>query len=384
VTATVAIVGGGPVGLYLALALLHEGIEPKVFERGDLPRARGSRSIGIHPPSIELFDELGLGESFLARATLVRRGLAFGERGSIGDVSFDRCPGPHRFVATLEQWKTEAWLREALLARAPGALVAPSLVEGVREESDGVTLALTAPDGSTRTSSFTAVVGADGKRSVVRGAIDASFDGATYDGEYAMADGPDTTSFGDDAAVFLTRDGLVESFPLPGRRRRWVVRRDQSSVPPSVEEIVAIALARAHQTLDASTLEAPSAFRAEHRLASRLARGRIALVGDAAHIVSPIGGQGMNLGWIGARSVARVLGRELSRGRDPSAALERDAARRAIEARTATRRAEMNMWLGRPTPRSAARASVVRTLLTLPISHLLARAFTMRALGLGF
>lgn len=382
-TATVAIVGGGPVGLYLALALLHEGIEPRVFERADASRARGSRSIGIHPPSIELFDELGLGASFLARATRVRRGIAFGESGSIGDVSFDRCPGPHRFVATLEQWKTEAWLRAALLERAPNALVSPAHVGEVRREHGSVTIFFTSPQGTLGTASFAAAVGADGKRSVVRRAIGASFDGATYDGEYAMADGPDTTSFGDDAAVFLTRDGLVESFPLPGRRRRWVVRRDERGGAPSVEEIVEIVLARAHQPLDPATLEAPSAFRAEHRLASRLALGRIALVGDAAHIVSPIGGQGMNLGWIGARSVARVLGRELSCGRDPSAALERDATRRAIEARTATRRAEMNMWLGRPTRRSATRANLVRSLLALPTSHLLARAFTMRALGLG-
>jgi len=384
VSAQVAIVGGGPVGLYLALALVHEGVEPRVFERADVSRERGSRSIGIHPPSIELFDELGLGESFLARATLVRRGIAFDERGAIGDVSFDRCPGPHRFVATLEQWKTEAWLREALRERAPGALEPRARVESVRQENGGVTIALGTPDGSTQTASFAAVVGADGKRSVVRDAIGASFDGATYDGEYAMADGPDTTSFGDDAAVFLTRDGLVESFPLPGRRRRWVVRRQECGSPPSVEELVAIVGARAHQTLDPSTLDAPSAFRAEHRLASRLALGRIALVGDAAHVVSPIGGQGMNLGWIGARSVARVLGDELSRGRDPSAALARDAVQRTIAARTATRRAEMNMWLGRPTPRSAVRASVVHSLLALPTSHLLARAFTMRALGLGF
>lgn len=382
----VAVVGGGPVGLYLALALLHEGLRPRVYEKGPAAGRGGSRSIGVHPPSVELFDEIGLGHELLSRAVLVREGLAYGERGVVGGVSFDRCPAPHRFVATIEQWKTERILRDALLSRAPGCLVNDVEVIHARNDAEHATLALREHDAHIEEAAFAAVVAADGKRSVVRRALAGSFDGAHYDGEYAMADGPDSTSLGCAAAVFLNRVGLVESFPLPGRRRRWVMRRGRehaSCEPPTRVEMCAILAERAGQTVDPALLEAPASFRAEHRIASALSVGRIVLVGDAAHIVSPIGGQGMNLGWMGARRVAAVLGAQLRAHRDPSDALARDARGRRALAAVAMRRAEMNMWLGRPTYFPRLRDAVVGTLLGLPTSHLLARAFTMRALQLG-
>lgn len=381
--ADVAVVGGGPVGLYLALALLHEGLRPRVYESATVD-ASGSRSIGVHPPSIELFEEVGLAGEFLAHAVCVRRGLAFGERGAVGDVSFDRCPPPFPFVATLEQHHTERLLREALVARAPDALVRGVSAVAVRNVRDGATL-VTEAGGDREEHTFGAVVGADGKRSVVRGAIGATFEGTFYDGEYVMADAADTTGFGDAAAVFLGGRGLVESFPLPGGRRRWVVRREpeHATGAPTKNELRDTIETRTRVRLDAASLGLPARFRAERRLASTLSAGRIVLVGDAAHVVSPIGGQGMNLGWLGARSVARTLGLALGRGRDPSADLAIDARRRRALAGVATRRAEMNMWLGRPTRAPRARELLVRALLGLPTAHLLARMFTMRALGAG-
>lgn len=382
-SALVAIVGGGPVGLYLALVLLREGIEPRVFERNERA-ASGSRSIGVHPPSIELFEEIGIAEAFLAEAVQVRRGLAFGERGAVGEVSFDRCPGRYRFVATLEQHRTEGVLRRALLARAPHALVGGVAVTHVREERDGATLVLKTADGRVEEERFAAVVGADGRRSGVRTSMRATFDGDAYEGEYAMADAPDTTSFGEAAAVFLTARGLVESFPLPARRRRWVVRRASSdALRPSRAEIAELVGERAGIVLDPASMDEPSGFRAERRLASTLAKGRIALVGDAAHVVSPIGGQGMNLGWLGARSVARALVDSVGRRRAPGDALEADARVRRAQANVAARRAELNMWIGRPTQASRPRELLLGALLALPTAHLLARAFTMRGLAMG-
>ncbi|NUO53996.1 MAG: FAD-dependent monooxygenase, partial [Polyangiaceae bacterium] len=120
------IVGGGPVGLFLALALLRRGVVPHVLE----PRAEhkhGSRSIGIHPPSLELLDELGVIDAFLERGVHVRGGIAMTPDGELGRITFDDCPGPYRFVLTLPQEETERILREELERRAPGALIRAEL-----------------------------------------------------------------------------------------------------------------------------------------------------------------------------------------------------------------------------------------------------------------
>jgi 2-polyprenyl-6-methoxyphenol hydroxylase-like FAD-dependent oxidoreductase len=379
VTRSVAVVGAGPVGLLFALCAIEEGLEPIVFERRSDQRG-GSRAIGVHPPALEILERLGLAASFLARGVAVRRGLAFGESGPLGAIAFDGLPGRHRWVLSVPQEETEAILRAALDDRAPGTVTSGASVFDVGQGR----VMLRDADGKKRVVRAEAVVGCDGRNSLVRRACGIGTTGASYAGDYAMGDLPDTTGFGDDAAVFVTRDGLVESFPLPGGRRRWVVRRDAGATGDAgADELAATVSARTGRHIAAQHVEGLSGFRAERQIAWRLSHGRIALAGDAAHVVSPIGGQGMNLGWLGAAQIAQVLGKELRAARDPSRALAADAARRRRTACVVARRAELNMWLGRPTPHTAARERLLRSLLGGPARDALARSFTMRHLRLG-
>lgn len=381
VEAPVAIVGGGPVGLALALALHARDVPARTFERRADAKS-GSRSIGVHPPSLELLAQLGLVDRFLARGVRVRRGIAFGRGGPLGVMDFGSCPGSYPFILSIPQEETESILREALETRAPGALVVAD-AESLVADGRGVTLRLVArPGAAAREERASVVVGADGKSSRVRAALDLGFDGGAYPGAYVMGDFPDTTRFGDDAAVFLHPRGLVESFPLPGRVRRWVVRLGAED-EPSPDQLVAAVLERTRHRLVAGDAHRTSAFRAERYLARALARGRIALAGDAAHVVSPIGGQGMNLGWLGARSLADTLASIVRDGADAERSLRRDAAARRRIARATARRAEVNMWLGRPVPHPWARERAVEGLLASPARLVLARMFTMRGLGLG-
>jgi len=117
----VVIVGGGPVGLFLALRLHQLGLRPAVLERRTTARAQ-SRSIGVHPPALEQLDRLGIGGRLVERGVRVRRGLAFAGRAPLGELSFERCRPPHRYVLSVPQQVTEAVLRDALEERAPGAL----------------------------------------------------------------------------------------------------------------------------------------------------------------------------------------------------------------------------------------------------------------------
>lgn len=383
--APVAIVGGGPVGLFAALSLLARGVRPLVIERRPDPRP-GSRSIGVHPPSLDLLDALGLADRFLERGVRVRTGHAFGAAGPIGSVGFGGCPGRHRYVLTIPQEDTERILAEALEERAPGAVLRGVELISLEETGGHVELRTRDAGGRERTVRAAVVLGCDGRRGATRALASIASAGLVYEGGYAMADFPDGTRFGDDAAIFLCAGGLVESFPLPGRWRRWVVRRDAGALvdrPASIDEIADTIARRTGHSVARGEGRDASAFRAERALAAELARGRVALAGDAAHVVSPIGGQGMNLGWRGAASIAAAVATALGRGEDPAARLADDARVRARAAVAAARRAELNMWLGRPTARAGERDRVVAALLRRPVSSALARAFTMRGLEAG-
>ena len=170
-----------------------------------------------------------------------------------------------------------------------------------------------------------------------------------------------------------------------------------SAAMSEVSKLPSCALVRARtgQYLPAAECSMLSAFEVRHHQAARMVAGRQVLIGDAAHEVSPIGGQGMNLGWLDAQALAPVLVRAL---RQP----ELDAAPQALSARRlstqtrsalarfererqqsawiATRQAELNMWAGRPIHAriQPGRDWLVRRLLSRPVQPLLAGAFTMR------
>jgi 2-polyprenyl-6-methoxyphenol hydroxylase-like FAD-dependent oxidoreductase len=351
----VLVVGGGPVGTALALDLVRRGRRVRVLEaRADAPA--GSRAIGIHPPGLAVLDRLGVAATLVAAGRAVRVGRARGVRGALGAVRFDAPGAAWPFVLTVPQAVTEATLRAALAAADPAALVLGVRAAGVRLEGDAVLVDGVAGDGTRPRWRAAAVVGADGRDGSVRRALGVGRRGGPYPDRYAMADlADDPERFAaDEAWVVLHPDGVVEGFPLPGGVRRWVVRwrgatdalRDRS---PS--ELAALVAAEAGRRLGVPLAGAlrgsASAFGVERWSAVRYAVGRVALVGDAAHVVSPIGGQGMNLGWLDAAAVADALDAGLDQG-DPGPFLARASADRRRAARRAIARAEAHTALGRP------------------------------------
>lgn len=375
--AEVLVVGGGPVGVFLACRLLQSGVSCLVLERDVHPRPH-SRAIGVHPPSLERLEGLGLAEAFLQEGVRVGRGHLFvGERPApLGTLEFTTCAPPYPFILTLPQARTEALLGDYLRALDPGALRRGVAVTGLEQDEAGVRVrVLQGGEQGALRGRF--LVAADGKASTVRRLLGIPFRGGRYPDTYLMGDTHDATTLGTDAGLYFTRAGLVESFPLPGGVRRWVVKTPTYMRDPTPELLERLVWERVRQRAEARTNTMLSAFGVQRFLAERFVQGRVCLVGDAAHVVSPIGGQGMNLGWLGAWTLADALCSALS-GEVAGLARYNRLHRRA--ARQATLRATFNTLMGRATPLDGLRNALSWSILHTPLRSPFARVFTMRGL----
>jgi 2-polyprenyl-6-methoxyphenol hydroxylase-like FAD-dependent oxidoreductase len=371
----VIVVGAGPTGLLLAGDLAEAGVSVTVLERRDGSVSNLSRAFGVHARTLEQLDARGLAGRLVGTGARVRRLRLFGKV----EVSFDGLPSRFPYLLITPQYHVEHLLLER--ARAAGVtFVHGAEVTGVEQDGDGVTVQTSA--GRHRAAY---VVGADGYRSAVRRAVGQPFPGRAVLKSIMLADvrvtEPPAESLAvngvGDAFAFVAPfgDGYYRVFAWD---RRHVVADDEPLTLDEVREVTRRALGTDFGMYEARWL---SRFHSDERQVPSYRVGRVFLAGDAAHVHSPAGGQGMNTGLQDAANLSWKLAAVL-RGA-PAALLDTYQAERHPVGRTVLRISGTLIRLAMVKPAAARllRGLVARTALSVAGVR---RRFLGRLTGVGF
>jgi 2-polyprenyl-6-methoxyphenol hydroxylase-like FAD-dependent oxidoreductase len=338
-------------------------------------------AIGITPPSLRILSLLGLAEQFIQQGVPIHDCFIHGESGCLGRVTFRDIPDEHRFILSLPQARTISILQRKLaefssVTRRPGVEVTH-----VRQMADGATVTFyPEAGGEPETVNAQFVVGCDGSRSLVREMAGIRQFGGRYHRHFVMGDFADSSGLLDEAHLFFTKDGSVESFPLPRGLRRWIVQTDSALEDVPADFLSMTTLSRTGITPMVRDQINQSSFTPHWFNCDTYHAGRIVLCGDAAHGMSPIGGQGMNTGFADAEFLTEALLVGLHRPTAIPQLLKAYTRYRRRAAGSAIRRAHWGMWLGtwRGKPLSVLRDFIIRHVLCKgPISHRMGPFYAM-------
>ena len=322
----VLIVGAGPSGLTLAASLVSRGIATTVVDR-QAAGANTSRAAVVNARSLEVLEDLDVARRLVKEGVQAPLFSIRDRARTLIPIDFSTLPTEYPYSLMVPQSTTERLLLDRLIELG-GSVVRPKTLTSIEQDTDGVTASF--DDGDVIRARY--AVGADGIHSTVREQAGIGFHGGAYDESFILADvrlGGDAPL--DEVVLFWATAGLTVVAPLPGDIYRIVAPIADAPEHPSasfVQEILDDRGPGAGRMVVNEVIWG-SRFRIHHRVADTYRAGRLLLAGDAAHVHSPAGGQGMNLGIQDAVALSEALAGVLDGGPD-SLLDEYSAARRPI------------------------------------------------------
>jgi 2-polyprenyl-6-methoxyphenol hydroxylase-like FAD-dependent oxidoreductase len=307
----VLVVGAGPTGLTVAASLIVHGARVVLVDK--LPEGQNtSRAAAVNARTLEVLEDLDVARRMVKAGLIAPRFTMREGRRILIPVDFSDLPTKHPYTLMLSQADTERLLLERL-HELGGEVIRPKTLSGVTQDADGVTA--TFDDGQTVRAGY--LVGTDGMHSTVREQAGIGFAGGEFAESFALADvrlAGDAPH--DEVILFYAKEGLNVLAPLPGDIFRIVAPATDVPQVPSTAFVQSLLDTRGFGPgqLVVTELLWGTRFHLHHRVADSYRAGRILLAGDAAHVHSPAGGQGMNLGITDAISLANALSEVLGGG----------------------------------------------------------------------
>ncbi len=307
----VLIVGAGPVGLFLANECARRGLRWRCVETR-ATQSEHSKALAIFPRTLEIFDMAGVVAPFLEAANRVTSVAVVAHGRTLAQMPFAPAESPYPFIAMVPQNLTERLLVDQLAHKGGVIEYETSFISAIAHDDHvRVTLERKGRGKEQLTAAF--VVGCDGAHSAVRHLLNLPFEGAQYHDLFLLADIKSNEILpADQLQLCPSAFGPLAIFPMSPTRRRIVATvQNVEGNAPSLDLVQKLLTERAPSGIEAQALHWSSYFHIHHRHVAQLRVGRMFLAGDAAHIHSPFGGQGMNTGLHDAWNLAWKLGQVL-------------------------------------------------------------------------